>query len=79
MKEAICVAKPRLFNFCAQFLNGSVLVSINYEINLKISKKLQVVVFVSLFQERLKRIPEVEFCWLPAIGRQLELTRERAS
>lgn len=79
MKEPISVEKPGLFNFCAQFLNGCILISINYEVNLKITKKLQLAVFVSLFQEHLKKIPGVEFCWLSAICWQLELTRDRAS
>ena len=69
--SAISVEKPSFFNFCTQFLNTCILISINYEVNLKISKKLQFEVVVSLFQQHFKRILGVELCWLPTIHRQI--------
>ena len=62
LKEAISAEKPSFLNFCAPFLNSYILIAINYEVNLKISKKLQFAVVVSLFPKRFKRIAGVEFC-----------------
>jgi len=67
-----------LLMFCLKS-EGCVLISINYEVNLKSRKNLQFAVFVSWFEEHLKRIAGVKFCLLPANSRQLELMSEQAS
>ncbi|MEG3849336.1 hypothetical protein QT971_18655 [Microcoleus sp. herbarium19] len=70
--------KTSLLNFGAQLLNGCILISINYEVNLKISKNLQFAVFVCFFQELSKELHGLNgagcpqsagYSNLPAIGR----------